>query len=183
MDGQGRNGNEPGEVSYQSIVAARDFHLRVECGEIYGLLQAERLGQDHDLENYSRPCFAYARASRNFRTRHFTGGRSRGAPLFARESVFYKFLIGEETLGFFGKLCRLHSPRLDQRVRELLELVSLTNARYQRLSTYSKEMLQRIDLAQALINQRSWLCSMNQPAGADLSARHICDLIVDLSIR
>ena len=81
----------------------------------------------------------------------------------------YKFLIGEETLGFFGKLCRLHSPRLDQRVRELLELVSLTNARYQRLSTYSKGMLQRIDLAQALINQRSWLCSMNQPAGADLS--------------
>jgi ABC-2 type transport system ATP-binding protein len=94
---------------------------------------------------------------------------ARRSAFLPENPYFYKFLIGEETLRFFGKLCRLHSPRLDQRVRELLELVSLTNARYQRLSTYSKGMLQRIDLAQALINQRSWLCSMNQPAGADLS--------------
>src|SRR6266699_1526900 len=66
---------------------------------------------------------------------------SREAVGFLPENpYFYKYLTGEETLRFFGKLCRVNGSRLKSRVRELLELVGLTNARDQRLSTYSKGM-------------------------------------------
>jgi ABC-2 type transport system ATP-binding protein len=97
---------------------------------------------------------------------------------------FYKFLTGEETLRFFGKLCRLNATQLNERVRELLELVGLTNARHQRLSTYSKGMLQRIGLAQALINDPKLVVLDEPTAGVDpAGSRDIRDLIVDLKQR
>src|SRR6266403_2216274 len=98
----------------KSITAVRDLNLRVEAGEVYGLL----------------------------------------GPNGSGKSTTLKIILGlaSPTLRFFGKLCRVNGSRLKSRVRELLELVGLTNAREQRLSTYSKGMLQRIGLAQALIN-------------------------------
>jgi ABC-2 type transport system ATP-binding protein len=94
---------------------------------------------------------------------------------------FYKFLTGEETLRFFGRLCRLNGPRLKERVEDLLELVGLTNARKQRLSTYSKGMLQRIGLAQALIDQPKLVVLDEPTAGVDpAGSRDIRNLIVDL---
>src|SRR3954452_3449733 len=63
---------------------------------------------------------------------------------------FYKYLTAEETLRFFGRLSGLHGPPLRRRIDELLELVDLTKARDRRLGTYSKGMLQRVGLAQAL---------------------------------
>src|SRR6202030_723712 len=95
-----------------------------------------------------------------------------------------KFLTGEETLRFFGKLCRVKGSELKSRVRELLELVGLTDARDQRLSTYSKGMLQRIGLAQALINEPKLVVLDERTAGVDpAGSRDIRDLIVDLKQR
>src|SRR5436305_14838003 len=72
----------------------------------------------------------------------------------SRESVgflpespyFYKFLTGEETLRFYGKLCGLRGPTLKNRIDEMLALVGLTNARKRRLGGYWKGMLHRIGL-------------------------------------
>ena len=97
---------------------------------------------------------------------------------------FYKFLTGEETLRFFGKLCRLSGPRLKERVNELLELAGLTSARDQRLGTYSKGMLQRIGLAQALINEPKLVVLDEPTAGVDpAGSRDIRNIIVDLKRR
>ena len=110
---------------------------------------------------------------------------SREAVGFLPENpYFYRFLTGEETLRFFGKLCRLNGSRLNDRVRELLELVGLTNARDQRLSTYSKGMLQRIGLAQALVNEPKLVVLDEPTAGVDpAGSRDIRNLIVDLKRR
>src|SRR5207247_8016961 len=110
---------------------------------------------------------------------------SRAAVGFLPENpYFYKFLTGEETLRFFGKLCRVNGSRLKSRVRDLLELVGLTNARDQRLSTYSKGMLQRIGLAQALINEPKLVVLDEPTAGVDpAGSRDIRNLIVDLKQR
>jgi ABC-2 type transport system ATP-binding protein len=110
----------------------------------------------------------------------------------SRESVgflpenpyFYKFLTGQETLRFFGKLCRLNGSALKDRVEQLLEVVGLTNARHQRLSTYSKGMLQRIGLAQALINEPKLVVLDEPTAGVDpAGSRDIRNIIVDLKQR
>jgi len=66
----------------------------------------------------------------------------------------------------------------------LLELVDLTNARDRRLSTYSKGMLQRIGLAQALIHEPKLVVLDEPTAGVDpAGSRDIRNLIVDLKRR
>ena len=70
---------------------------------------------------------------------------------------------------------------LRQRIDELLELVGLTAARDRRLGGYSKGMLQRIGLAQALIHDPKLLLLDEPTAGVDpLGSREIRDLIMRL---
>jgi ABC-2 type transport system ATP-binding protein len=81
---------------------------------------------------------------------------------FPRIPYFYKFLSGAETLRFFGRLCGMTGATLKSRVNELLDLVGLNKARDRRLGTYSKGMLQRIGLAQALIHDPRLVVWMNR---------------------
>jgi ABC-2 type transport system ATP-binding protein len=168
----------------QSITAVRDLNLQVESGEVYGLLGPNGSGKSTTLKIIlglvSPTCGRtqiFGRDSSEVATREAVG--------FLPESpYFYKFLTGTETLRFFGKLCGLSGSELTDRVQELLDLVGLTEARNQRLSTYSKGMLQRIGLAQALINDPKLVVLDEPTAGVDpAGSRDIRNLIVDLKNR
>jgi len=110
---------------------------------------------------------------------------SREAVGFLPENpYFYKYLTGEETLRFFGRLCGMKGTTLTNRVNELLDLVRLNKARDRRLGTYSKGMLQRIGLAQALIHDPRLMVLDEPTAGVDpAGSREIRDLIIDLKRR
>ena len=168
----------------QAIVALRDLNLRVEPGEVYGLLGPNGSGKSTTLK-IILGLVSPTRGRTKIFGRDSSLVESRAAVGFLPENpYFYKFLTGEETLRFFGKLCRLNGPRLKSRVHELLELVGLTNARDQRLSTYSKGMLQRIGLAQALINEPQLVVLDEPTAGVDpAGSRDIRNIIVDLKQR
>jgi ABC-2 type transport system ATP-binding protein len=168
----------------QSITAVRDLNLRVETGEVYGLLGPNGSGKSTTLK-----MILGIVSPTSGRTQIFGSDSSE---VITHESVgflpenpyFYKFLTGAETLRFFGKLCRLRGSDLKDRVQELLDLVGLTDARNQRLSTYSKGMLQRIGLAQALINEPALIVLDEPTAGVDpAGSRDIRNLIVDLKTR
>ena len=168
----------------RGIVALRDLNLRVEPGEVYGLLGPNGSGKSTTLKIIlglvSPTCgrtMIFGRDSSLVQSREAVG-------FLPENPYFYKFLTGEETLRFFGKLCRLNGSQLNNRVCELLELVGLTNARDQRLSTYSKGMLQRIGLAQALINEPKLVVLDEPTAGVDPAGSHdIRNIIVDLKQR
>ena len=97
---------------------------------------------------------------------------------------FYKFLTGEETIRFYGRLCGLGGRALTRRAQELLELVGLQDAAHRRLSGYSKGMLQRIGLAQALVQEPRLLVLDEPTAGVDpIGSRVIRDIILDLKER
>jgi ABC-2 type transport system ATP-binding protein len=73
---------------------------------------------------------------------------------------------------------------LDARISELLALVSMEDARHRRVGGYSKGMLQRIGLAQALIQDPRLLVLDEPTAGVDpLGSRQIRDLILELKKR
>ena len=97
---------------------------------------------------------------------------------------FYKHLTADETVSFYGKLCGMRGAVLKARVDEMLELVGLEEARHRRLRGFSKGMLQRIGLAQALV-QDPRLVVLDEPtAGVDpMGSRQIRDLILDLKGR
>jgi ABC-2 type transport system ATP-binding protein len=65
---------------------------------------------------------------------------------------FYDFLTGREILNFYAKLSGVPGNRREERVQTLLEWVGLRHAATARLRTYSKGMLQRVGIAQALVH-------------------------------
>ena len=167
----------------RSIVAVRDLTLRVEAGEVYGLLGPNGSGKSTTLKiilGLISPTRGKAEIfgcdSREVASREAVG--------FLPESPYFpKYLTGAETLRFYGKLCGL-TARLAQRVEELLALVGLTNAGDRRLGSYSKGMLQRIGLAQALVHEPQLVVLDEPTAGVDpAGSREIQDLILELKRR
>ncbi len=168
----------------ERVVAVRDLSLRVEPGEVYGLLGPNGSGKSTTL----KILLGLISATRG-RTRVFGEDsrlvRSRKDVGFLPENpYFYKFLTGCETVRFFGKLGGLRGKHLESRVAEMLELVGLTEAADRRVGSYSKGMLQRIGLAQALVQDPGLLVLDEPTAGVDpVGSREIRDLILELKAR
>ncbi len=98
------------------------------------------------------------------------------------ESYLYKFLNGEETLKFYGRLFKIPSRELKKRVPALLDTVGLdAKARKRKLREYSKGMARRIGLAQALINNPDLILLDEPTTGLDpIGTREMKDLILSL---
>jgi ABC-2 type transport system ATP-binding protein len=166
------------------VVAVKDLSLRIEPGEVYGLLGPNGSGKSTTLKiilGLVSPTRGrteiFGRDSRLVESREAVG-------FLPENPYFYKFLTGEETLRFFGRLCGMTGATLKNRINELLDLVGLNNARGRRLGTYSKGMLQRIGLAQALIYDPRLVVLDEPTAGVDpAGSREIRDLIMDLKRR
>ena len=174
----------PASFRRQSIVAVRDLDLQVKPGEVYGLLGPNGSGKSTTLK-IVLGLVSPTRGQTEVFGRNSRLVESREAVGFLPENPYLcKFLTGTETLRFFGQLCGLSGASLKKRVDEMLELVGLTDARDRRLRGYSKGMLQRIGLAQALINEPRLVVLDEPTAGVDpAGSRQIRDLIVDLRRR
>jgi ABC-2 type transport system ATP-binding protein len=166
------------------VVAVKDLSLRIEPGEVYGLLGPNGSGKSTTLKiilGLVSPTRGrteiFGRDSRLVESREAVG-------FLPENPYFYKFLTGAETLRFFGRLCGMTGARLKNRVSELLDAVGLSKAGDRRLGTYSKGMLQRIGLAQALIHDPRLVVLDEPTAGVDpAGSREIRDLIMDLKRR
>ena len=101
---------------------------------------------------------------------------------FAPESpYFYDFLTGQEILDFYARLCGVDERRAE-RVASVLEKVGLPHAADDRLRTYSKGMLQRVGIAQALVHDPAVVFLDEPMSGLDpVGRKEIRDLIVDLN--
>jgi ABC-2 type transport system ATP-binding protein len=166
------------------VVAVRGLNLEVAPGQVYGLLGPNGSGKSTTLKIILGLVSASTGTTKIF-GRDSREVASREAVGFLPENpYFYKYLTGEETLRFYGKLCGLHGKMLKTRIDELLDLVSLEEARDRRLGGYSKGMLQRIGLAQALIQEPKLVVLDEPTAGVDpAGSREIRDLILDLKQR
>ncbi len=96
----------------QSIVAVKDLNLRIEPGEVYGLLGPNGSGKSTTLKiilGLVSPTRGHTEIfGRDSRLVH-----SREAVGFLPENpYFYKYLTGKETLRFFGRLCGLRGAKL-----------------------------------------------------------------------
>jgi len=168
----------------RGIVAVKDLNLRIEPGEVYGLLGPNGSGKSTTLK-IILGLVSPTRGRTEIFGRDSRLVESRDAVGFLPENPYFqKFLTGKETLRFFGRLCGLRGAKLRNRVNELLDLVGLSKARNRRLGTYSKGMLQRIGLAQALIHDPRLVVLDEPTAGVDpAGSRDIRDLIFDLKRR
>jgi ABC-2 type transport system ATP-binding protein len=168
----------------EMLRAVDDVSIRIMPGEVYGLIGPNGSGKSTTMKALlglvaptAGTCAIFGKDSLKVDSRNDVG-------FLPENPYFYKHLSGAETLRFYGKLCGLKGRPLDERVSELLALVDLEEARDRRIGGYSKGMLQRIGLAQALV-QEPRLVILDEPtAGVDpIGSRQIRDLILTLRAR
>ena len=94
---------------------------------------------------------------------------------------FYRYLSGTELVRFYARICGVPNKCLDARVAEVIDWVGLSGAATRRVGTYSKGMLQRIGLAQALVHDPRLIILDEPTAGVDpVGAAEISELILKL---
>jgi ABC-2 type transport system ATP-binding protein len=166
---------------FNGKVAVRGLTLDVRRGEVFGFLGPNGAGKTTSIkmllglvsptsgsaELLGRPISdRHAREKTGFLPEHFR---------------FHDWLTAGEFLTLHGRLYRMDSTRLIQRVTELLELVGLTGFRDQQLRTFSKGMLQRVGLAQALLNEPELVFLDEPTSGLDpVGRRLVRDIIRQL---
>jgi ABC-2 type transport system ATP-binding protein len=97
---------------------------------------------------------------------------------------FYRFLTGRELVAYYAGICGVGRGELARRVGEVLELVGLTQAADRRVGTYSKGMLQRVGLAQAIVHDPRLVILDEPTAGVDpVGSQAISALILELKRR
>ncbi|MDF1860753.1 MAG: ABC transporter ATP-binding protein [Verrucomicrobiales bacterium] len=163
------------------VVAVDNLSFNVKAGEVYGLIGPNGSGKSTTMK-VVLGLMAASKGSVKVFGLDSGDLRARNEIGFLPENpYFYKHLSGAETLKFYGKLCGLRGSELKDRIAELLKMVDLEDAAKRRLGGYSKGMLQRIGLAQSLI-QNPRLVILDEPtAGVDpVGSRQIRDLILKL---
>jgi len=158
--------------------------LTIAPGEVYGLIGPNGSGKSTTMKALLGLVQPDAGVCKIFGNDSMAVDSRQDVGFLPENPYFYKHLSGAETLRFYGKLCGLRGAKLEARVKELLHLVDLDGAADRRLGGYSKGMLQRIGLAQALV-QEPRLVILDEPtAGVDpVGSREIRDLIFDLKAR
>ncbi|MBN2243477.1 MAG: ABC transporter ATP-binding protein [Acidobacteria bacterium] len=134
------------------VRALDHLSLQVEQGEIFGFLGPNGAGKSTTLKllmHLLHPTSGEARilgepvASVKMRSR---------IGFLPENPYFYDYLTPEELLTYAGRLLGIRKPGLSAKVRSLLETVGLADARAIQLRKFSKGMVQRIGIAQAIIN-------------------------------
>jgi ABC-2 type transport system ATP-binding protein len=168
----------------EKVTAVRGLSLAVEPGQVYGLLGPNGSGKSTTMK-IVLGLVSPTEGKTEIFGRDSTSVESRQDVGFLPENpYFYKYLTGEETLDFYGKICGIRGAKLRERSKELLSLVGLEHASDRRLGGYSKGMLQRIGLAQAMIQEPRLLVLDEPTAGVDpAGSREIRDLILDFKKR
>ena len=94
---------------------------------------------------------------------------------------FYAFLSAREILRFYARLSGVEGARMESQIQTLIDQVGLNDASDARLGTYSKGMLQRVGIAQALIHDPQVVFLDEPMSGLDpIGRKDIRDIILRL---
>lgn len=148
----------------QTIRALNDLSFKVDSGCVFGFLGPNGAGKTtamHVLLGFIRPTSGHA-CIFGENVAHSIARRRIG--YLPEYPDTYRFLTGRELLTFAGRLFLMRGAELRHRVNALLKQADLENAADRRIATYSRGMLQRIGLAQALVNDPD-LVILDEPTG------------------
>ena len=163
------------------VTAVERLDLEVRRGEIFGFLGPNGAGKTTTLKILtgliyptSGKAWILGREVGDVGVKHQVG-------FLPEAPYFYDYLTGEEFLRFYGQLFGLGGQRLSERIAMLLSVVGLSEARSLQLRKFSKGMLQRIGIAQALINDPNLVILDEPMSGLDpVGRKEIRDLILRL---
>lgn len=165
----------------RSVTAVHGLDLDVRKGEVFGFLGPNGAGKTTTIKMLMGLIYPTSGQAWLF-GRPIGDLESKARLGFLPESpYFYDYLTGVEFLQFYGHLFGLRGVALGKRIDELLELVGMSHARHLQLRKFSKGMLQRVGIAQALINDPELVVLDEPMSGLDpIGRKEIRDLILRL---
>lgn len=163
------------------VHAVRGLHFSVEQGEIFGLLGQNGAGKTTTIKmliTLLAPSSGTCRVLSHDCLGEERAIRPRIGFIFGGERGVYGRLSARDNLQYFANLYKLPPKLAAVRITELLELVDLTEAADRKCETYSKGMLQRVQIARGLINRPEVLFLDEPTVGLDpLGAQMLRDIV------
>lgn len=161
--------------------ALTDLSLEVEEGEIFGFLGPNGAGKTTTIKILLRIIFPTSGNAWICDTEISKASHTHRIGYMPENPYFYRFLTGTEFLLFYAKLTGVPMEDARHKADKLLHVVGLEHAKKTRISDYSKGMVTRVGLAQALITDPVLLLLDEPMSGLDpIGRREIRDLILQL---
>ncbi len=162
-------------------VALKELDLNVEEGEIFGLLGPNGAGKTTTLKILMGLHFPSSGSARIMGKELGNNDVKKQIGFLPENPYFYDYLKGAEFLDFYGQLYGMDKHSRKKSIPRLLEQVGLGHAGDLPLRGYSKGMLQRIGLAQALLNDPKVVFLDEPQSGLDpFGRKEVRDLILSL---
>ncbi|RJP26463.1 MAG: ABC transporter ATP-binding protein [Candidatus Omnitrophota bacterium] len=160
--------------------ALSNLNLEVEEGEIFGFLGPNGAGKTTTIKILLRIIFPTS-GTAWIMDKKIGEAEQHKIGYMPENPYFYRFLTGREFLRFYARLANLPIEDAKKKAERLLDIVGLGFAAKTRLSEYSKGMVTRVGLAQALITDPTLLLLDEPMSGLDpIGRREIRDLIASL---
>lgn len=155
--------------------------LSIEEGEIFGYLGPNGAGKTTTIKCILGLIHPDKGKIEIFGLPHFSLKAKEKTGYLPENPYFYEYLTAWEFLNFCSQLFLLEKKEKEERVKELLQLVGLEKALDLQLRKFSRGMLQRVGLAQALLNNPS-LVVLDEPLGGldPLGRKELRDIIIRL---
>ncbi len=161
--------------------ALRDFSLVVKEGEIFGFLGPNGAGKTTAIKILLGLLEATSGEVQVLGGNPAQPKVRRGLGYLPETANYYEFMNVLELLRFYGVLCDMSKEEIDRRGDEILELVGLSEVRRRPLREFSKGMLQRAGIAQALLHDPQLLILDEPMTGLDpLGRKRMRDIILSL---
>jgi ABC-2 type transport system ATP-binding protein len=165
--------------TFQRIPILSGLNLTIEEGEIFGIIGHNGAGKTTTFKlllGLLRPNEGHV----TFEGQPLTPEARAAIGFLPEHPYFYDYLTVQETLDFYARLYGMSAATRRQRVAEVIEQVQLGPKRRASLRTLSKGTLQRLGIAQAIMN-RPRLVILDEPmSGLDPAGRHHMRELIEL---
>ncbi|HXN23169.1 MAG TPA: ABC transporter ATP-binding protein [Candidatus Dormibacteraeota bacterium] len=161
--------------------ALDQLSLQVETGDVLGFLGPNGAGKSTTIKLLMGIIFPTAGSARILGQPISDVRMHRYIGYLPEQPYFYDYLTAPELLDYFGRFFPLTAARRHDRIEHLLKKVGLDSVRKIQLRKYSKGMLQRVGLAQAILHEPQVVILDEPMSGLDpLGRREVRDIILEL---
>ena len=155
--------------------------MQVETGEVFGFLGPNGAGKSTTIKLLMRLIFPTSGTARILGKSIDDVRMHERIGYLPEQPYFYDYLTATEVLEYFARFHQMTAADRHERVAKMLKKVGLETAKKIQLRKYSKGMLQRVGLAQAILHDPEVVVLDEPMSGLDpLGRREVRDIILEL---
>ena len=170
-----------GFLNLKKKKSLEDLSMQVQSGEVFGFLGPNGAGKTTTIKLLMRLIFPTSGTARILGKSIQDVAMHQDIGYLPEQPYFYDYLTATELLEYFARFHKLKESDRHARVQKMLKKVGLETAKKIQLRKYSKGMLQRVGLAQAILHDPQVVVLDEPMSGLDpLGRREVRDIILEL---